>query len=351
MKGVAALFVFSFFVFGETLLLNPSNSTGTVLTPHNFQQLLDLLIEEKKLRSELETHVDVLEQKILENVAALQTFTQAFAKEQSNRNQLQRSYTRLSLDFHNLSIEHAVLMEKHKHLQKGLYNITHESESRLNEIDFNIRNLTQTTEESVLRENESEHRINEILANITTLASGIESQDLLMKGFQSNVRATNASVQLALSHYRGDIGDLKLKTEHKSGFTYKEPTDGTANGTITFNSKGKIADISNDFDRLSGRFTCRYSGVYYFSLSLVKVKTPGKSYTSVTCAIFKNDVNTGAKAYTDPTDDDTDKGSYEGSAFVVLHLNKGDHVSLGDCSSASSLDASTSFSGFLINAD
>lgn len=212
MKGIAALFVFSLFVFGETLLLNPANSTGTVLTPHNFQQLLDLLIEEKKLRSELETRVDVLEQKILENVAALQTFTQAFAKEQSNRHQLQRSYTRLSVDFHNLSLEHAVLMEKHKHLQKGLYNITRESESRLDEIDFNIRNLTQTTEESVLRQNDSEHRINEILANITTLNIGIDSQDLRMKGFESNVRATNASIQLALSQYHGDIADLTLKT-------------------------------------------------------------------------------------------------------------------------------------------
>lgn len=67
---------------------------------------------------------------------------------------------------------------------------------------------------------------------------------------------------------------------------------------------------------------------------------------------FKQNDSAKLQIYTDPTDDDTDFGSYSASASLVLHLALGDTLYLGSCSPLSNFDASHSvFSGFLIRPD
>ena len=100
----------------------------------------------------------------------------------------------------------------------------------------------------------------------------------------------------------------------------------------------------------TGKFTCNHAGLYYFSLSLIKERANHTVADMAYCYIKKNSDSL-IWTHTDPSDDDTDDGSYETSAFIVIHLTYGDNVYVGGCSSSSSLDGYSSFSGFLIRAD
>ena len=98
----------------------------------------------------------------------------------------------------------------------------------------------------------------------------------------------------------------------------------------------------------TGRFTCSHPGLYYFSTSLIKLRTNVREVDRIMCYIYKN---TGSliTTVTDPTDDDTDKGSYETSAFLTVHLSRGDQVYVM-CTSGK-LNSYSSFSGILIQSD
>ena len=67
----------------------------------------------------------------------------------------------------------------------------------------------------------------------------------------------------------------------------------------------------------------------------------------ISCYIYKNTSDLVLTAI-NPTDDDTDKGSYETSAFLVVHLSRGDQVYV-KCYDR--LDDYSSFSGFLVQSD
>ena len=69
----------------------------------------------------------------------------------------------------------------------------------------------------------------------------------------------------------------------------------------------------------------------------------------VSCYIRKNGISL-IGTITDPRDDDTDNGSYETSAFLVIHLSNGDTVDVGSCL-ATKLESLSSFTGFLLKAD
>ena len=67
----------------------------------------------------------------------------------------------------------------------------------------------------------------------------------------------------------------------------KDPVDGPIDGTggdITFETF--ITNIGGHFDRPTGRFTCRYSGIYLFSLNLQKHESEPKTF----CYIYENGV-------------------------------------------------------------
>ena len=109
------------------------------------------------------------------------------------------------------------------------------------------------------------------------------------------------------------------------------------------------SNIGSRYSSSTGQFTCNYPGLYYFSVSLIKYRTDHSSADMVNCYIRKNNLNL-VNTITDPRDDDTDNGSYETSAFLVIHLNRGETVDVGGCS-ATKLDSRSSFTGFLLKAD
>ena len=97
----------------------------------------------------------------------------------------------------------------------------------------------------------------------------------------------------------------------------------------------------------TGKFTCSHPGLYYFSTSLIKYRDTTVIVDLIVCYIYKNLASL-IETSTDPADDDTDKGSYETSAFITVHLSRGDQVYV-KCSGK--LEAWSSFSGFLIQSD
>ena len=98
----------------------------------------------------------------------------------------------------------------------------------------------------------------------------------------------------------------------------------------------------------TGKFTCSHPGLYYFSASLIKYRGSLNPVDRIRCFIYKNTSNL-VGTQIDPTDDDTDHGSYETSAFIVVHLSQGDQVYV-TCS-LGILSGYSSFSGFLVQSD
>ena len=106
-------------------------------------------------------------------------------------------------------------------------------------------------------------------------------------------------------------------------------------------------NYGSGYSSSTGKFTCSHPGLYYFSTSLIKMRTTPK-VDYIKCYMYKDDsmlIGTN----TDPTDDDTDKGSYETSAFITVHLSRGDQVYV-ECPYGK-LNVYSSFSGFLIQSE
>ena len=128
-----------------------------------------------------------------------------------------------------------------------------------------------------------------------------------------------------------------LFIDYRSAFTVRNPVDGPTSGTIRLVTV--ISNIGGHYDTSTGQFTCRYPGVYAFSLHIYK----GWYSDLAGCYIRKNKANV-IQAYLDPNGN-----SYlESSNTVILHLNHGDIVHLGGCNRASTMWEWTSFSGFLL---
>ena len=109
-------------------------------------------------------------------------------------------------------------------------------------------------------------------------------------------------------------------------------------------------NYGNGYSTSTGKFTCYYPGLYFFALSLIKERAAHFDADMAYCHIYKSGSSL-IYTITDPRDDDTDNGSYETSAFIVVHLNRGDTVYVGGCSGSTSINGHSSFSGFLLKSD
>ena len=131
---------------------------------------------------------------------------------------------------------------------------------------------------------------------------------------------------------------------YQSAFSVVGPVqNGTTKDTIIFT--GVKYNVNGHYNISSGRFTCVYSGVYIFSLSIYKVA----SATGAWCWIGKNGAYTVIATAEPPNS--TPGGRNSGSGSFVTHLDKGNFVDLGQCAPASSIYYYSSFAGTLIQPD
>ena len=137
-----------------------------------------------------------------------------------------------------------------------------------------------------------------------------------------------------------------LVTGIKSAFSVSGGAAGPTSGTIRFTHV--VTNIGGQYSTSTGVFTCQYSGLYAFTLNILK--NGGHDYAS--CVIRKNGSNI-VIAWTDP-DSNSDGGYYSATNSVVLHLVQGDTVNVGSCTPVASIVIGSyysSFSGILIKAD
>ena len=137
-----------------------------------------------------------------------------------------------------------------------------------------------------------------------------------------------------------------LVTGIKSAFSVSSAAAGPTSGTIRFTNV--VTNIGGHYDTTTGVFTCQYSGLYAFTLTILKER----GHDTVYCSIRKNRDRI-FTAWTNP-DSKSDDGWYSATNSAVLHLVHGDKVDVGDCSPIASIYTyvyDSTFSGFLIKAD
>ncbi|XP_060585916.1 A disintegrin and metalloproteinase with thrombospondin motifs adt-1-like isoform X4 [Ruditapes philippinarum] len=134
----------------------------------------------------------------------------------------------------------------------------------------------------------------------------------------------------------------------KSAFSVKSPnTISNINGIEKLTFSSTIYQYGNDFNISTGTYTCNKSGVYHFSVTLVK-KRESSRVDFVQCLLYKNRQSL-INIVVDPTDDDTDKGHAAISQSIVINLDVGDTVYLTGCTNPSTtMESWSSFTGFLL---
>ncbi|XP_060591795.1 uncharacterized protein LOC132746607 [Ruditapes philippinarum] len=101
----------------------------------------------------------------------------------------------------------------------------------------------------------------------------------------------------------------------------------TINGIRKLNFSRTIYQYGNDFNISTGTYTCSKSGVYHFSVTLVKKRVDERNNQNelVRCKLYKNRQSL-IYIKVDPTDDDTDKGNAAITQSIVINLDVGNTV-------------------------
>ena len=137
-----------------------------------------------------------------------------------------------------------------------------------------------------------------------------------------------------------------LVTGAMSAFSVSYADFGPLSGTIRFTNV--VTNIGGHYHTSTGVFTCQYTGLYAFTLNIIKVR----GYDNAYCYIRKNGSYI-FTAWNDP-DSNSDGGAYSATNSVVLYLVQGDTMDVGGCTPIDNIHNgydTSSFSGFLIKAD
>ncbi|XP_060607285.1 heavy metal-binding protein HIP-like isoform X2 [Ruditapes philippinarum] len=161
----------------------------------------------------------------------------------------------------------------------------------------------------------------------------------------SDINTENRKQDTELTKLRTEIDALK-GGKVVASFTVTTPKMGATSTSLSFTTV--ITNEGNAFDSSTGKFTCPVSGLYYFSIHIVKTRSSSVDYAG--CSIYLNG-SSKVRAYTDPQDgtNGAEFGSYGVSTSVYFNLKVGDVVTIENCSGTipGAVDSWTSFSGYL----
>jgi hypothetical protein len=102
-----------------------------------------------------------------------------------------------------------------------------------------------------------------------------------------------------------------------------------------------------DFNEDTGVFTCGTTGLYFFTATLVKRRDFRDKFDFVKCDIYKNDLQQ-LNLKINPNGEEWDFGHAAISNSIVVKLDIGDIVYLGNCNTIKHFANWTSFTGFLL---
>ena len=130
----------------------------------------------------------------------------------------------------------------------------------------------------------------------------------------------------------------------KSAFTVTDPVEGLETNTAMFTNA--VTNIGNHYNTSTGVFTCKYPGIYVFTLHILQETTS----PYVACHIRKNSQKEGKDATT--AQKSLKSGFFSSSTSVILQLARGDIVNVYCGSGLDGINSDfSSFSGFLNKAD
>ena len=287
--------------FSSALVFDSRNQTYSGLTSYEFQNLIDLLMDEKQSRHQLEAKVLALEQKLddtkveigrqielcehkvntsrdaLEKLgnsseSEMASLRQAFNKEKTNRHYLQQAFTRLVNDFQNLTAVNKNLLARNGKLEEEFIALSNQTEIRIESSEAVIKEVNQSL-----------------------------STDM-----------------------------VNLRNKPMVAFTARNKNE-YVNGALTFSVM--ITSVGSGYDQATGLFTCHTPGLYLVSMTLQYEKQ-----SSIICDISKNGRNTYIEV---------DAGGIHPqqpyTQTAVFHLKTGDTVKVGPCVNPNNIGEESSF--------
>ena len=245
----------------------------------------------------------------------------------------------MKMELYNLTLAIGALANENKYLEEKVLNLTKDGQ-RLGKEFVTLADSLNTSiaichaENSLLKT-----KLDDLTLIKDKLAEQVQNHTSeLMKDKQRL-----ADIDVVTTSLNSSVFELRQKQRYHSGFTVQIPKAGPKNGSIVFNDIK--SNIGNHYDPTTGKFTCVYPGVYFFSISLYQTYT--NHYTF--CFIQRN----GARLMEVSSDSggSTDNAYFQASNNVFVHLNKGDVVNLYTVKPVTTMDRLTTFSGFMISSD
>lgn len=292
----AVCVVLSGLTFSSSFLLD-TNSSFTALTSKEFDQLLDLIVDEKKSRYQLEHYIGVLENKYKELEVSVHNLTAKYKDCEQRVGLLDSKLKQINISVHNITTENKALSAQTKDSEQHIAIL----ETEYKEINGSVKNLT--------------------LDNLALRVAGVK----LMTSIHN--------LTTLLAKYN----------DQNVGFTVYSPDKSSGTTLLKFNSV--LYNSGNGYNLTTGKFVCQVPGLYLFMATIIKTNGPREE---ASCYIGVNNANilrVLANSY------NLHDVSPSGTNMLVKHLATGDVVSLNDCNGVSNMYTYSSFSGVLISPD
>ena len=224
-----------------------------------------------------------------------------------------------------------------------LYNTKQELKTTDLMLDQQLRN-SKYVRQALDKEKANIHQLEREYTGLRNDLQNVTHSYRSIVGKIASIDVNISAIMARQSSDHSSIEHVQQKAGYMSAFTVGgTPKDGPTSGTVIFSYVQ--TNIGGNYNATSGQYTCPYSGIYIFFLSLYKSSKVNNAY----CRIKRNTSVIGyAYAY---GGSHNAGGTDEGSTTLIVRLAAGDVVYIGDCTGANTINEYSRFSGSLLKAD